>query len=486
MNEPIVRELGHRDSAADFLKLARLPRVIFLDSATPEDPLGRYSYVAAAPVEWIEAMGRRVDCFEATSADLFGSYRPTRSLEGDPFREIAERLERNPCRRIDGLPAFQGGAAGLFAYDLSRTLETIPPCRFDEFGGPDLAVGLYDWVLAYDHVEGRAYLVSTGLGRAANAGHSTDRADARARAVLELLDGADPPAAAPPTRAVARECLAPQWPLAGESRVTSDFSHDAYVRAVSAGIEHIRAGDVFQVNLSQRLLHPQTRASIDFYRRLRTANSAPFAAYFDTGERVIASSSPEQFLGVDGDQVVTRPIKGTRSRGYTPEEDVYRRADLHTSEKDRAENVMIVDLLRNDLSKVCRPGSVTVPRLFELERHPTVHHLVSEVRGRLAPGTGPVDLLRASFPGGSITGAPKVKAMEIIANLEPTARGAYCGSLGWISLAGDMNTSILIRTVTLAGGWMQLPVGGGIVADSVPEDEYRETLDKAAGMLRAL
>ena len=184
--------------------------------------------------------------------------------------------------------------------------------------------------------------------------------------------------------------------------------------------------------------------------------------------------------------VITRPIKGTRPRGYTARDDSYQGPALFESEKDRAENVMIVDLMRNDLSRIADPGSITVPRLFEIERHPTVYHLVSEVRARLRPGLGAFDLLGATFPGGSITGAPKVRAMEIIAELEPTRRGAYCGSMGWISFDGGMSTSILIRTATLARGWIQLPVGGGIVAQSRPEAEYQETLNKAEGMLRAL
>jgi para-aminobenzoate synthetase component 1 len=201
---------------------------------------------------------------------------------------------------------------------------------------------------------------------------------------------------------------------------------------------------------------------------------------------VLASASPEQFLSVAGSHVITRPIKGTRPRGSTPEEDSLQRRSLYESEKDRAENVMIVDLLRNDLSRVARPHTVKVPRLFEVETHPTVHHLVSEVAAELVAGAGPVDLLRAAFPGGSITGAPKVRAMEIIQELEPHARGFYCGSLGWISFHGGMELSVLIRTMTLSHGWVQLPVGGGVVAKSDPEAEYQETLDKAEGMLRAL
>jgi para-aminobenzoate synthetase component 1 len=238
------------------------------------------------------------------------------------------------------------------------------------------------------------------------------------------------------------------------------------------------------------LLYPLAGASglcpRQLYCRLRERNPAPFAGYFDLGEFVIASASPERFLRVDRGEVETRPIKGTRPRGITPEEDQASAAELLASAKDRAENVMIVDLLRNDLGRVCRYGSVRVAAVCRLETYQYVHHLVSEVRGRLRDGLGPVDLLRAAFPGGSVTGAPKVRAMEIIAELEPTARGPYCGCLGYIGFDGSMDTNILIRTFTAGRGWVQFPVGGGIVADSVPEREYEETWHKAEGLLRAL
>jgi para-aminobenzoate synthetase component 1 len=268
--------------------------------------------------------------------------------------------------------------------------------------------------------------------------------------------------------------------------VRSSFDRAGYLAAVRRAIDYIRAGDCFQVNLAQRLLHPATLPPLELYRRLRERNSAPFAGYFDTGDFAVASASPERFVRVEGGEVETRPIKGTRPRGATPEEDRRRADELLRSAKDRAENVMIVDLLRNDLGRVCAYGSVRVEAVCRLETYRHVHHLVSEVRGRLREGMGPVDLLRAAFPGGSVTGAPKVRAMEIIAELEPVARGPYCGSLGYVGFDGSMDTSILIRTFTAGRGWYQFPVGGGVVADSTPEGEYAETLHKAEGLLRAL
>jgi para-aminobenzoate synthetase component 1 len=280
------------------------------------------------------------------------------------------------------------------------------------------------------------------------------------------------------------ERLAPQWPIPDCRRLTSDFSREAYREAVRRVIEYIHAGDCFQVNLAQRLLYPAEKAPLELYLRLRACNPATFAGYFELGDFTIVSASPERFLRVEKGEVETRPIKGTRPRGATPAEDRARIHELLHSEKDRAENIMIVDLLRNDLGRVCRYGSVRVAAVCRLESYRFVHHLVSEVRGRLRPELGPIDLLRAAFPGGSVTGAPKIRAMEIIAELEPTARGPYCGSLGYVGFDGTMDSNLLIRTLTVGRGWVQFPVGGGIVADSVPEREYEETWHKAEGLLR--
>jgi para-aminobenzoate synthetase component 1 len=266
----------------------------------------------------------------------------------------------------------------------------------------------------------------------------------------------------------------------------SNFTREQYLAAVRRAVEYVHAGDCFQVNVSQRLLHPAALAPLELYRRLRECNPAPFAGYLDLGDFAVASASPERFVRVANGEVETRPIKGTRPRGATPEEDRARAEELLRSAKDRAENVMIVDLLRNDLGRVCAYGSVRVAAVCRLESYRHVHHLVSAVRGRLRPGLGPVDLLRASFPGGSVTGAPKVRAMQIIAELEPTARGPYCGCLGYVGFDGSADTNILIRTFTVGRGWVQFPVGGGVVADSAPEEEYEETLHKAEGLLRAL
>ena len=260
-----------------------------------------------------------------------------------------------------------------------------------------------------------------------------------------------------------------------------------YLDAVARVREYIYAGDIFQANLSQRFEAPLAQPPWAFYRTLRRVNPAPFGAFFDVPGAPILSTSPERFLRVSGGgRVETRPIKGTRARGVGPEHDAALGQALTESVKDRAENLMIVDLMRNDLSRVCAPGSVRASELFALERYATVHHLVSTVVGDLAPGFDAFDLLRAAFPGGSITGAPKLRAMEIIAELEPSRRGVYCGSLGYWSTTGEMDTSIAIRTAVVRDGRIYFSAGGGIVADSDPEQEYRETLDKIRATIDAL
>jgi para-aminobenzoate synthetase component 1 len=280
--------------------------------------------------------------------------------------------------------------------------------------------------------------------------------------------------------------LAPQHEVPGRPGLTSNFSAEGYRTAVRRVIDYIHAGDIFQANLSQRLLHRATTSSAELYCRLRKRNPAPFAAYLEGGDWQIASASPERFVQVSDREVETRPIKGTRGRALRPEADLYAGDDLRASEKDRAENIMIVDLLRNDLSRTCLANSVRVSQLCGLETYEYVQHLVSVVKGQLKPDLSPLETLRTSFPGGSITGAPKIRAMEIIAELEPTARGPYCGTLGYLGVGGQMDTNILIRTITATRGWWQLPVGGGITAHSDPQRELEETWHKAAGLLRAV
>jgi para-aminobenzoate synthetase component I len=466
---PLVEELLPAPRSEDaFLRMACLPHCLFLDSAMTHPTLGRYSFLTADPFDFVR--------IPADGSDALG--------------ELAARIQRIATTPIPGLPPFQGGVAGLFSYDLGRGLERVPTPRVDEFGVPALAVGCYDVVVAFDHVDGRTWIVSQGFPETDPVGRQR-RARERLAQVHNWVDTSTPPATAVAGRSdaamdIAMSALSPQTTIPGASGVTSNFSKDQYLRAVERVIDYIYAGDVFQVNLSQRLLVSARDDAVSLYRRLRRCNPAPFAGFFDLGDFQIVSASPERFLRVSNREVETRPIKGTRPRTGDSAIDRAAAAELTASEKDRAENVMIVDLMRNDLARVCEPRSVRVGQLCEVEAYQHVLHLVSSVHGRLRDGRSPLDLLRAAFPGGSITGAPKIRAMQIIAELEPTARGAYCGSLGYLGFDGSLDLSILIRTITAGRGWWQFPVGGGIVADSIPEREYEETWHKAEGLLRAL
>ena len=467
---PLVEELTPvPDPAWCCEQLAGLPYRLFLDSASTATRLGRYSFLTADPIDVIECKG------SAGALD-----------------EVRARLAPFHTEPVAGLPPFQGGAAGYLAYDWGLTLERLPAPRYDDLALPDVALGIYDWVLAWDHVTSRAWLISTGMP--AEAG--TDRA-ARARAgahdVRERLRVGSGPVerpehAGPPSdRSLPSSHLVENgwWDRSFELR--SSFTHRDYLAAVQRVRDYIFAGDIFQANLSQRFETPLRESPWAFYSRLRRHNAAPFAAFLETPDASVISASPERFLHVDRHGFVeTRPIKGTRPRGVGPEHDAALGQALAESAKDRAENLMIVDLMRNDLSRVCAPGTVRVSELFSLERYATVHHLVSTVVGHLEPGHDALHLLRAAFPGGSITGAPKLRAMEIIAELEPSQRSVYCGSIGYFSVTGDLDTSIAIRTAVVRNGRVYFSAGGGIVADSDPEEEYRETIDKARALIDAL
>ncbi|MFH1485142.1 MAG: aminodeoxychorismate synthase component I, partial [Chloroflexota bacterium] len=272
----------------------------------------------------------------------------------------------------------------------------------------------------------------------------------------------------------------------GQGRLRGNFEHRAYIGAVERAREYICAGDIFQVNISQRFDAPLSIPPYDLYRELRAINPAPFACYLNLDEVAVVSSSPERFLRLSGDRVETRPIKGTRPRGKTPSEDELMAQQLAASAKDKAEHVMIVDLERNDIGRVCRYGTVRVGELMALEKYATVFHLTSTVEGRLRREKGRIDLLKACFPGGSITGAPKVRSMEIIEELEPTKRSVYTGSIGYLSFSGDMDLNIAIRTILMTQGRAYFQVGGAIVYDSEPEAEYQETLDKAKALIQAV
>ncbi len=449
---PQVIDLPYQpDSAPLFSALVERPWPVFLDSGRPGCAQGRYDILSADPRTMLVTRGQRTEVRTGRAIQV--------SL-ADPFTLLQEALgPRRP-----GVPdlLFSGGAIGWFAYDLARRLERLPSLAQDAEGTPDMAVGIYDWALVVDHESRRTRLFAQD---------SATLAEYRGQFAAALAG---------------RRMVRPRAPFRVLDRVRPNLSHGQYIEAVARIKHYLLEGDCYQVNLAQRFAAPTQGDPWDAYQDLRTRNPAPFSAYLATPDCQVMCSSPERFLQVRGDQVETRPIKGTRPRGADPIEDLLLAQALQASPKDRAENLMIVDLLRNDLGKVCAIGSIQVPRLFEVEHFARVHHLVSTIRGRLAAGRTAVDLLRACFPGGSITGAPKLRAMQIIEELEPQRRGIYCGAIGYLGWDGAMDTNIAIRTLVHADGVTRLWAGGGIVADSHPESEYRETFHKAAPLLDLL
>ncbi len=452
MTGPVQRDIPYRpDSAPVFDALAQLPWPAFLDSGRPYSRQGRYDILTADPRSTLVTTGLKTEIRGESG---------TRSSLDDPFRLL--QAELGPARTgFEGLP-FSGGALGYFGYDLGRRIERIPSLAADAEGIPDMAVGIYDWALVVDHEARRSRLVAADAARLRFCAGLVARADGGRRA------------GRPPT------------PFRVLGRVRSNLSHGDYRSAVARIQHYLREGDCYQVNLAQRFSAPAEGDPWEAYLQLRQINPAPFGAYLSNPACQVLCSSPERFLRVNGRDVETRPIKGTAPRGRDPIEDLMLGDALRHSTKDRAENLMIVDLLRNDLGKVCAIGSVHVPRLFELERFARVQHLVSTIRGRLADGRTALDLLRACFPGGSITGAPKLRAMEIIEELEPQRRGVYCGSIGYVGFDGAMDTNIAIRTLVHSDGVARFWAGGGIVADSDAESEYRECYHKAAALLDLL
>ena len=457
MTRLLVEKIAYGDSLPVFARFAALPGAIFLDSALVQGALGRYSFIAADPFHILQSRDGKIQD-------------GARAFAGDPFACLAEGLARYPIETVPGLPPFQTGVAGYFAYDLAQHLERLPQHRGDDQPLPDMLLGFYGWTIAFDHEEGRAWILANGFPAGSEA-ERNEFAGQRLAWVKERLSLPVPP----PMAAVV-------------ARPRPDIDRPAYESMVRRVIDYILAGDIYQANLSQRFTAelPAGADPFQLYCQLRRLNPAPFAAFLRHEEIALLSASPERFLRLQGRRVETRPIKGTRPRGRNEEDDGALARELLASEKDRAENLMIVDLLRNDLSRVCADHSVEVPVLFGLESFATVHHLVSVVTGELRPGMTAIDLLRAAFPGGSITGAPKIRAMEIIAELEPNRRGPYCGSIGYVGFDGAMDTSIVIRTMAVRGRQLTFQVGGGIVADSDPTAEFQESLTKAKALIASL
>ena len=457
---------------AAFMRLADRPGAFFLDSALPNARFGRYSFIGCNPSLTLSC---DLDEITVTRKGVSETFR------GDPFDAlrniIAECRDRSgfagtgrradPSESAEHVP-FIGGLVGYLGYDLRHFVEKLPQTSRRDQRFPDIYLAFYDSALCYDEARKDWWLFGEG-----------DSAD--------ILRGTAAQAGNPTEPYATGDIRASERPRVRGGRMRSNLSRNEYLAAVQRIIDYITAGDIFQANFSRRFECEIDVPAPLLYTRLRESNPAPFAAYIDVGDgRCVMSSSPERFLRVDGRRVETRPIKGTRPRREDAAADTAMKRELLNSEKDAAELAMIVDLERNDLGRVCEFGTVRVDEARTLETYATVHHLVATVTGTMREGCDIVDLLRATFPGGSITGAPKIRAMEIIDELEPTARSIYTGAIGYIGLDGRADLNIAIRTLLLDGSRATFQVGGGIVADSQPEAEYQETMDKGMGIMRAL
>lgn len=422
------------DATKYYASLADLPWAVWLDSAG----IGRYDILTAAPHHTIE---KESDAFE-------------------PFDSIRAELGKQ-IEPIDGIP-FAGGALGYWAYDLVQADGAVSTSRVGGKALPAMAIGIYDWALVLDHQQKKARLVSWCR---------YSETECLLQEMLGRLNASIP---------------LPSSTFCVHGKIASNFTRESYAFAFNAVQDYLRAGDCYQVNLAQCFSANATGDALPAYLELRKASAAPYSAFLNLPWGQVLCVSPERFLQVAGRKVETKPIKGTRPRDSDRERDSWLAHDLRTHLKDRAENLMIVDLLRNDLGKSCQPGSVRVPNLFEVESYASVHHLVSTVEGKLLPECDALHLLQDCFPGGSVTGAPKRRAMQIIRQLEPARREIYCGAIGYVGFDGNMDTNIAIRTLVYSNGSIRCWAGGGIVADSIAEAEYQETLDKAAPMLRLL
>jgi len=448
---------------------------LFLESGHGTQTTARYSIIGTAPYMTLVGKGW------ASHRWTDGCVQPQ---EQAPFAALQQKMADSRIARPPGIPPFFGGAIGFLAYDLVRTFETLPTYAIDDVPVPDVAMAFFDLVTVIDHQSRMLFLMycpplSRFLG------------EPREKLFRE---GCDRLAATEAALAASISTYPPTFPLA-KARFRPEQSREEYVTRVQACQEYIGAGDIYQANLSHRFrLSAQdsdedafgSDGAIALYQRLRRVNPSPFSGLVRFGDISLVSCSPERLVRLDGNQASTRPIAGTRPRGRAADEDGRYRAELLASTKERAEHLMLVDLERNDLGKVCTYGSVRVDEFMTIEQYSHVSHLVSDVHGTLKPGTDPLDLVRATFPGGTITGVPKLRCMEIIEELEPVRRGLYTGALGYFSWSGDLDLNILIRTLVLTRGQGYLQVGAGVVADSIPDREYEETLSKAGAFFKML
>ncbi len=432
------------------------PYSFFLDSGMDYERLGKYSFIGFDPFLVFKSKGEKIVIYENGNTSTF---------YGNPFEKLRGVLSKYEMDYKTELP-FVGGAVGYLGYDLCHHLEKLPKTTIDDVNIPDCYFGLYDGVIVMDHIKDEVYIAALGIN------DSEEKIIANIKNTIMLGEEKG-----------VEICISPN---SKSSEITSNFEKDDYLKAINKIREYIKSGDIYQANMTQRFECTIGTSPYEIYAKLRDINPAPFASFMDFGEGHIVSSSPERFIRINDRRIETRPIKGTCPRGNTLEEDKRNIDELLSSEKDKAELLMIVDLERNDIGKISKPGTVKVTELFHLETYPTVHHLVATVTGEICDEYDVIDCLKATFPGGSITGAPKIRSMEIIDELEPTARNIYTGSIGYIGFNGDVDLNIVIRTIICKGDKAYFQVGGGIVWDSDANLEYQETLDKAKALIEVL
>lgn len=462
INRVYLEEINTKLDTFEIYKLFYNERYsIFLDSGMARERLGKYSFISASPFLEIESKNDRIIIRE-NGNEMF--YR------GNPFVYLKKNLSKYRFKNDTGLP-FAGGAVGFLAYDLCHHLEKIAMTVEDDLKLPDFMMCFYDGIVIFDHNNSKVFAASAGFPDG-----NENTAQKKINEIKHKIEENKP---------IDLSHLDVKYSH-NKPRLISNFTQKEYYRAIEKARKYIRQGDIYQMNMTQRFSTPINRHPLNIYDRLRTINPAPFASYLNYGDMQVASSSPERFLQLRDGIIETRPIKGTLPRGKYPKQDERNKGKLLKSIKDRAENLMIVDLMRNDIGRVCKFGSVMVPELFCIETYPTVFHMVSTVMGELCEDRDAVDCITATFPGGSITGAPKIRSMEIIDELEPTCRHIYTGSIGYIGFDGNMDLNIVIRTILIKNDQAYYQVGGGIVWDSAPEKEYRETLDKGLALRKAL
>ncbi|WP_374013025.1 anthranilate synthase component I [Pseudoxanthomonas koreensis] len=470
---PVVREvLSDLDTPLSvYLKLADAPHTYLLESVQGGERFGRYSIIGLPARRTVAFRGHTMEVREGDQIV------ETRQV-ADPFAEVEALRAAYAVPKLDGLPGFTGGLVGWFGFECIGYIEPrlAGGDKPDELDTPDIYLMLSEELAVFDNLKGRLYLIVHADPRQPGA---WDQAQLRLDALTDKLRY---PGSYPPP--LSRDVL-------DESHFVSGFTREGFIEAVEKSKEYIRAGDVFQVVLSQRLSVPFNARPVDVYRALRALNPSPYMYFLDTGQVQVVGSSPEilvrqQHAGDGGGEVTVRPIAGTRPRGETAAEDLALEQDLLADPKELAEHVMLIDLGRNDVGRVSEPGSVEVGERFVIERYSHVMHIVSEVTGKLLPGLSYADVLRATFPAGTVSGAPKIRALEVIRELEPIKRNVYAGSIGYIGWHGDADTAIAIRTAVIKDGRLHVQAGAGIVYDSDPQKEWDETMNKGRALFRAV